>query len=368
MIPNRHRMATKGALGSALVLLLTACSGGGASQAPASAPPATASADAGASASSSTAPVTGSRDEVCKAAATEDSLEAWLNFGNYEPIIEDFTTAYPEIDVTAIQISPEDAVPRIVTEAAAGQPITPDVQYGNIGSLAPLFERDLVEDVDWTSLGVAEDLTSDANAVRVAVTAYGVGYNTTTHTADDIPDTWEGFVDPAWGSGKLLLDPRGRPFSFLSLEWGTEKTVDYVKRLIETTDPIVFSGTTAGLVALAAGEAEILLNSKTAETQEQLQTGAPLAIKLMDIVPVEGTQLLVTKDPTSPNAASCFVAWLASEEGSASIFKHEFKTNDIASQSQEGSINITTDSAEAAAIVDETITQLQSIIGQPINP
>ncbi len=141
-----------------------------------------------------------------------------------------------------------------------------------------------------------------------------------------------------------------------------------MKRLIDTTDPIVFSGTTAGLVALAAGEAEILLNSKTAETQEQLLTGAPLGLKLMDIVPVEGTQLLVTKEPTSPNAAQCFVAWAASAEGSASIFKHDFKTNDVASQAQPGSINLTTDSAEAAAIVDETITQLQEIIGQPINP
>ena len=300
--------------------------------------------------------------------ADEAPLETWLNFGNYEPIVADFTTAYPDIEVQAIQLSPEDAVPRIVTEAAAKQPITPDVQYGNIGSLAPLIERDLVEPVDWVALGVDPELTNDANVVRVAVTAYGVGYNTNTHTAEDLPDTWEGFIDPAWGPKKLLLDPRGRPFSFLSLEWGTEKTVDYVKRLIETTDPIVFSGTTAGLVAIAAGEADVLLNSKTAETQEQLQTGAPLGLKLLDIVPVEGTQLLVTKDPTSPNAAQCFVAWAASDEGSASILKHDFKTNDIESQAQPGSINITTNSAEAAATVDETITQLQEIIGQPVNP
>lgn len=364
MTRTRHRMANAGAMGGALVLILSACAGGGATTAPAT--PVSASPDAGASAAPSAAPVAG-RDEVCADAASEAPLEVWLNFGNYEPIVVDFSAAYPEIEVEAIQISPEDAVPRIVTEAAAGQAITPDVQYGNIGSLAPLIERDLVEAVDWASLGVASELTNDANVVRVAVTAYGVGFNTTTHTAEQLPDTWEGFIDPARGPDKLLLDPRGRPFSFISLEWGTEKTVDYVKRLIEVTDPIVFSGTTAGLVALAAGEAEILLNSKTAETEEQLLTGAPLGLKLMDIVPVEGTQLLVTKDPTSPNAAQCFVAWAASEEGSASILEHDFKTNDIASQSQAGSINITTDSAEAAAIVDETITQLQGIIGQPVN-
>jgi iron(III) transport system substrate-binding protein len=363
MTGTGRRQTTLGAVGGTLALLLAACSGGGATSAPASEAPASAAP----SGAASEAPAAG-RDEVCANAAGEETLEVWLNFGNYEPIVDDFRAAYPDIDIEAIQISPEDAVPRIVTEAAAGQSITPDVQYGNIGSLAPLIERELVEPVDWLALGVAEDLVNDANVVRVAVTAYGVGYNTETHTAEDLPDTWEGFIDPAWGPQKILLDPRGRPFSFLSLEWGTEQTVDYVQRLIETTDPIVFSGTTAGLVAIAAGEAEILLNSKTAETQEQVTTtGAPLAIKLMDIVPVEGTQLLVTKEPTSPNAAQCFVAWAASEEGSASIFEHDFKTNDIASQSQEGAINLTTDSAEAAALVDETITALQGIIGQPVN-
>lgn len=366
MIGERKRLMKTGAVGATLGLVLAACSGAPA-PAPGTASPADDLPTAPPPADSPTAAAAG-REGVCSAAASEAPLELWLNFGNYEPIVEDFTTAYPEIQVEAIQISPEDAVPRIVTEAAAGQAITPDVQYGNIGSLAPLIERDLIEPVDWTSLGVAEDLVNDADLVRVAITAYGVGYNTTTHTADDMPDTWEGFIDPAWGPNKLLLDPRGRPFSFLSLEWGTEQTVDYVQRLIATTDPIVFSGTTAGLVALAAGEAEVLLNSKTAETEEQQLAGAPVEIKLMDIVPVEGTQLLVTKDSTSPNAAKCFVAWAASDEGSASILEHDFKTNDIESEAQPGSINLTTDSAEAAEIVDETITQLQEIIGQPVNP
>jgi iron(III) transport system substrate-binding protein len=365
MLNRAGRRPASLTLVGALSLVLVGCGSGGGASTPASVAPSDGAAESAPPASD--APAAG-RDQVCADAAAEETLEVWLNFGNYEPIVDDFRAAYPEIDIEAIQISPEDAVPRIVTEAAAGQPITPDVQYGNIGSLAPLIERELVEPVDWVSLGVREDLTNDANVVRVAVTAYGVGFNTTTHTADDLPDTWEGFIDPAWGPQKLLLDPRGRPFSFLSLEWGTEATVDYVERLIETTDPIVFSGTTAGLVAIAAGEAEVLLNSKTAETREQVTTtGAPLEIKLLDIVPVEGTQLLVTKDPTSPNAAQCFVAWAASDEGSASILEHDFKTNDIESQSQEGSINLTTDSAEAAAIVDETITALQGIIGQPVN-
>src|SRR5688500_4781486 len=118
MISGRKRAIEALALGATLGLVLTACSGGpGASQSASTGSPATDTSAAPSTAGPASPAAAAGREAVCEAAASEAPLEAWLNFGNYEPIVEDFTGAYPEIEVEAIQISPEDAVPRIVTEA-----------------------------------------------------------------------------------------------------------------------------------------------------------------------------------------------------------------------------------------------------------
>jgi iron(III) transport system substrate-binding protein len=300
-------------------------------------------------------------EEVCAAAEEEDAMEAWLNFSNPDVVLDGFKEAYPEVDVEVLTILPEDAVPRIVTESTGGQP-TADVFYGGLPSLAPLAKRDMVaQDIDWESLDVKQEYVSPIGTVRVAVVAYGIGYNTDKYSAEDLPDTWEGLIDPKW-DGKLLLDPRGRPYSFLSVEWGQEKTVEHVKELMEVTNPVVMQGTTAGLLAVASGEGDILLNSKTAETQEQLATGAPLGIKLLDTIPVEGTQLGVVEGTEQPNAAKCFVSWVASEDGSKAIFEGDFKTNELPPEVPADANTVEVENEEDLATSDATIEELSALI------
>jgi iron(III) transport system substrate-binding protein len=300
-------------------------------------------------------------EETCAAAADEKGMEAWLNFSKPDGIIDGFKKAYPDVDVKLLTILPEDAVPRITTEAASGSQPSADVFYGGLPSLAPLDSRDLIEKVDWESLGVNPEFISVADTVRVAVVAYGIGFNTEKYSAEDLPNTWDELIDPKW-DGKLLLDPRGRPYSFLSVDWGQEETVAHVKELIEVTNPVVVQGTTAGLLAVAAGEGDILLNSKTAETQEQVETGAPLGIKLLDTVPVEGTQLGVLAGTEQPNAAKCFVAWVASEEGSAAIEAADFKSNELPSDVPADAKTVEVETEEQLAVSDATIEELSGII------
>ncbi len=300
-------------------------------------------------------------EETCAAAADEDGMEAWLNFSKPDGIIDGFKKAYPDVDVELLTILPEDAVPRITTEAASGSQPSADVFYGGLPSLAPLASRDLIEPVDWESLGVNPEFISVADTVRVAVVAYGIGFNTEKYSAEDLPNTWDELIDPKW-DGKLLLDPRGRPYSFLSVDWGQEETVAHVKELIKVTNPVVVQGTTAGLLAVAAGEGDILLNSKTAETQEQVETGAPLGIKLLDTIPVEGTQLGVVKGTEQPNAAQCFTAWVASEDGSAAILEADFKSNELPPEVPDDALTVEVETEEDLAVSDATIEELSAII------
>jgi len=302
-----------------------------------------------------------SLDELCTAAIEEETAEAWLNFGNIDPIIAAFGETYPEVDIAVLTILSEDGAPRLIAEDAAGQTPTADLVYGNLPAISPLIQRDLIaSDIDWASIGVDGELVNEFGTVRIAQVAYGLGYNTDKYSADDLPDTWEELLDPAW-SGKLIIDPRGRPFSFLSQEWGQEKTVEVVQEIMDTLEPIVIQGTSAGLAALVSGEGDVLLNSKTAETAEFQADGAPVEIKLLDVIPVEGTQLGVLAKAEQPLAAQCFIGWAASEAGSAAIFEAEFKSN-VLPEVPEGAIYVEIQNEDDLAAVDATIEELTQII------
>ncbi len=302
-----------------------------------------------------------SLDELCTAAIEEETAEAWLNFGNIDPIIEAFGEAYPEVDIAVLTILSEDGAPRLIAEDAAGQIPTADLVYGNLPAISPLIQRDLIApDIDWASIGVDGELVNEFGTVRIAQVAYGLGFNTEKYSADDLPDTWEELLDPAW-TGKLMIDPRGRPFSFLSQEWGQEKTVEVVQEIMDTLEPIVIQGTSAGLAALVSGEGDVLLNSKTAETAEFQADGAPVEIKLLDVIPVEGTQLGVLAKAEQPLAAQCFIGWAASEDGSAAIFEAEFKSN-VLPEVPEGAIYVEIQNEDDLAAVDATIEELTQII------
>lgn len=302
-------------------------------------------------------------EDVCAAAEDEDTLEVWSDWSNPDGIFAAFAEAYPNIDYTNLTILGEDAVPRVITESAAGQPSV-DVMYGNIGALAPAVDREIFDqDIDWESVGVLPELirADQGNVVRVAQVAYGIGYNTDKYSEEDLPDTWEELIAPEWAGKKLMIDPRGRPFFFLATEWGQEETIDFVRRLIDETDPIQVQGTTAGFVALSSGDGEILLNGRTPEAAEQAALGAPVAIKLLDPVPLDGQYYGVVAGTESPNAARCFVAWSASEDGEAAHFEADFKANTLP-EGAEGAETFTVEGEEELQLMLATTEGLTGII------
>jgi oligopeptide/dipeptide ABC transporter ATP-binding protein len=136
--------------------------------------------------------------------------------------------------------------------------------------------------------------------VRIHRIALGLGYNTDKLTPDQLPDTWEELVDPAW-AGRVIVDPRGRPFDSIGLAWGAEQTIDYVNRLKDIAKPLVIEGGTAGLVAVAGGEADITTGGRSAETLEQQAEGAPIGIKYMDVVSTIDNYNIALKDTAHPN-------------------------------------------------------------------
>ena len=160
--------------------------------------------------------------------------------------------------------------------------------------------------------------------VRLQRVAGGVVYNTNAVKAADLPSTWAGLLDQKY-SGQMVVDARGRPFDQLSLEWGHDQTMSYIKELV-ALKPIVINGGTAGMLAVSGGQALLTTGGRSESTAEEKSKGAPLDIKYLDVIPTFDAFNLVPAGAPHPNAAACMVSWLATD-GAKAFEAAEFKTN-----------------------------------------
>ena len=302
-------------------------------------------------------------DQVCQAGIQEGSLSVWIRIDpdQWAAEIKPFTDKYPGIKVTENNIQPTESAPRIITDVSAGKAPEADIVQGEAPLLQPLVDRGLIDTtIDWTHLGQSPDLILN-NMVRHYRVFRGLGYNTNTVQASDLPDTWEGLIDPKW-AGEVVVDPRGYLFQDLAVQWGTQKTLDYVNRLWTTDKPLVIKGITDGSVAVASGQAKLTSNLRDAEAAEQQAKGAPIKLKYLDLVPLDDSYVAVTKGAQHPNAAQCMINYLNSDQGLQLQFEQEYKKNDNANPDIPASATlIHIDTPEAAKTDSEAATEIAKI-------
>jgi iron(III) transport system substrate-binding protein len=287
------------------------------------------SSSAAASPAGAAAAVTGSTEEVCKAAEQEGELVSWNSEDPeaYEKIFGEFAKSYPGIKLNSVEVRPDDLVQKLVTESAAGHESGVDAISITMDKSGPLLENNLLNtDIDFTKMGVDADYIGEGNAVRTERIAIGLAYNTDQVQESDLPNTWDELVDSKW-DGKVVVDPRGDPLQLLAIAWGQDKTVDFVTRLSETAHPQVVQGATAGLLTVASGENKITTNGRSAETAEQQSKGAPVKIKYLDVVPAVDYYTAVPAGAPHPNAGACWAAWLNSDTGRKAKAEYAFKGN-----------------------------------------
>lgn len=316
-------------------LVLAACGGGG-------------SASAGASGGGGG--TAASYEEACEAGAEEGSLVHWHNHSDgINDVYAAFNEEHPDITVEGLEMTPDDAAQRVLTEVGAGRDVSVDIIAGQADVFQEIINQDLQNtDIDWVANGVPEDLVHDTNMVRIHRIAIGLGYNTESLSPEDLPNTWEELIDEQW-LGEVVVDPRGRPFDQLSLVWGEDEALDYVQRLHDVVQPLVIEGGTDGLLAVAGGEAEITTGGRTAETLEQQAEGAPLELKFLDFVPTIDNYNLVLADAPHPNAALCYALWFSAHGGQEVYNEAEFKSNDtIPAGAPEGAEIVTVETLEEA--------------------
>jgi len=340
----------------AVVVLLVAGCGGGAQGSPSPSQP---------SATRTATQAAGSDFEsVCAAGTGEGEV---VYYGTFTPEIFDglvapFRERFPGIEVSLLPGRPDELVQRVVTEVGAGQQPDADIVRGD-ADLLTLLDRDLIAtDINWASLGVDEDLVNTFGAVRSFRVMGGLAYNTDLVEPDELPSTWDALVDPAW-AGKIVVDPRGYPLSYLAITRGQEDLLEYAAGFRDTLQPIWIEGITAGLLAVASGEGALTTTARDAEVMEQQAAGAPVEIHYLDLIPAIDNYGAVLTVARHPNAAQCLLAWMASEEGQALELELEYKSNEnVPPDAPEGSELIVLDTPEKSRLEADSRTKVAAVL------
>lgn len=274
---------------------------------------------------------TSSAEDACEAAGAEGVVNygAATDPSVFSEEIKPFNEKYPNIKVAYTNIRGSDATQRILAEDQAGKNASLDLMAGVLSDFAPLFDQNLILNVDWANLGIDTALVAQrdsGNAWRNYRLTLGIGYNSDRYSADDLPNTWDELLDPKW-QGDVIVDPRGEYLAPLGIAWGEDKAMTWFQNFLDTDKPIILQGATASAQKIISGEVSLTTSAANANVAESQAAGAPLAIKYLDIVGTSDYYTMIPNAAQHQNAATCLASWLASPEGMAQVEKYEFKQN-----------------------------------------
>lgn len=251
---------------------------------------------------------------LVKAAAAEGTVD-WSNAVSDKDaltITKAFHQAFPCITVKHTRKTGDDSTTRLLREMKAGT-FSEDLVDISSGEISEYKQGNFLKKIDWkTAFPSIQDSQLDAETgalLSVGGSIKVVAYNTNAHKASDIPDTWEGFLDPKW-KGKFEIDSKPKALYQLVPAWGLAKVVDYTKKLA-ANHPQLRRGESDTMQLVAAGEIDVALGMSYQNVKQAKDKGAPVDFKFIEPVPVSMEQEVVLSGAPHPAAAELLLGWLA---------------------------------------------------------
>lgn len=270
------------------------------------------------------------RDELIAAANREGSLKVLTSFveDNNKALQEDFMKLYPGIKTEVLE-QQNDEGQKTLLELQAGQVDYDILHLGKTDGFAEFFPH--LAKLDLTKLvkdGVIKMPLGSIHPKYPNIMASGSGvgavaWNPDLIPDDQVPDTYEGFLDPKL-KGKFMVNIEGEHFGAMFQAWGEQKTIDYTTKLAKN-GPVWTDSDTAGITVMAAGEHPIYLNTNfhSAYRVQQKQPNK-VHIKALDLLPGSFTQLQAIRDGAKhPAAAVLFLEFLMSAQAQEHLDKLE---------------------------------------------
>jgi len=278
-----------------------------------------------------------------------------------------FGKVFPGIKVPFV--GDNDVFTRAIAEARGGRHQV-DVMWTSINGGILFSTRNLAAKVDWKALGVKDAETAFGDQMLFANRAlWIVTFNPGSVKAADLPDTWEGFLDPKF-KDQMIANPFLLPrlAGSLSLSWGEDKALDFVRKLVNTQDIMLTRAPRETF--LKSGERKLALGEIDGTYRRQAKRGNLYGIKVPQ--PVVFTQFgsMVMANAPHPNAARLLAAWLATDGGKAARreatgrLEYDAPDSELARKLRAGQIPVIVEKPEDAKRRDAAINKAMPIVAR----
>ncbi|HTS40154.1 MAG TPA: extracellular solute-binding protein [Xanthobacteraceae bacterium] len=148
------------------------------------------------------------------------------------------------------------------------------------------------------------------------VNLFVVGYNTTKVKREEIPATYEGFLDPKW-KGKLAIEATDQEWlGALIKYWGEKRGMEFFQKLA-AQKPDLRKGHVLLAQLIAAGEIPVGLSAYSANMDSIKAKGGPVDWAAVEPLVGRPQGLAVAKYAPHPYAALLFADFVLSPEGMA---------------------------------------------------
>jgi iron(III) transport system substrate-binding protein len=278
-----------------------------------------------------------------------------------------FSKAFPGIKVPFV--GDNDVFTRAIAEARGGRHQV-DVMWTSINGGIHFASRNLAAKVDWRTFALKDAETAFGDQMLFANRAlWIVTFNPDKLKAADLPDTWEGYLDPKF-KDKMIANPFLLPrlAGSLSLMWGEDKALDFVRKLVNSQEIMLTRAPRQTF--LKSGERTLALGEIDGTYRRQAKLGNIYGIKVPQ--PVVFTQFgsMVMANAPHPNAARLLAAWLATDEGKAARVEasgrldYDKPDSELSRKLKAGAIPVIVETPENTKKRDDAINKAMPIVAR----
>lgn len=246
---------------------------------------------------------------------TPEHIATWL------PI---FQARYPEIDIVATETSGAARAIQPLLAYKSGS-LVRHILVSFEGSLPDFIEADALAEIDdlpaWD--GIPEDRRA-ANGTYAGMqnTTWCLAYNTDRVSQDELPATWAELVGPdsALGGGRVGAANRAQLWT-LNLwthpDYGPERMTDEIlPGFFDNLEPQLRKEGISGISNLMlVGEFDVALPAPNDETEELMETGAPIGYHCPEPVPQYFNLIGMFRESPTHYSSKVFINWILSQEG-----------------------------------------------------
>ena len=260
--------------------------------------------------------------ELVEGAKKEQKLVLYITIDLPQTIqvVHHFVQKYSFLDLELHPLETETLVTRIQDEARSGMS-TWDVVLGGGGLFQPLMEANLVASYHSPQREAVSEALNDSEGYWSAyyINPYVLSYSTTLVKEAEIPKSYDELLEPRWKGNRIAIDSTAHGLlRGLTLVWGEDKTVAYLKRLADQ-QPVMASASITAVESMHIGNASMVIARAPVVQGYKKKLGSPIDWVSLDPIVAQIDAVMVSAQSPHPNAARLFVDFVLSKEGQSAL-------------------------------------------------